>query len=342
MLWLGALLATSGLPRAANGQDLAQVLEQYLRGVHLDPGQLDAAARGTTVVKPLVTGDDRDVAVFGMTRVSVSQDSVLSYLLDRERPLGAGDGRRTGIFGDPPRPADLARISLDDSEYRELRDCRPGNCRFKLPAVAMRAFALDIDWSAPDAKVQADRRMRAALIQLVREYRDRGDRATLAYDDRNRVRSSDVFADLAARTARWLEYPAELRRFFETYPSGRPAGVRDILCWEEARARRLRPTLSVNHVVAYPEAPGSAAAFVVSKQLYASHYLDGAIELIEVLDLGTRAEWGTFLLVIRYTRFDQLSRGVLNLRGRVEEQSLEVLRSDLEQQRRVLSGHESP
>ena len=342
ILWLGLLLATSGLPLTASGQDLADSLRPYLQGIGLDAKQFAAAVRGTTVVKKLITQGDRDVAVFGITRIVASQDAVLDNFLDFKASLGAVKGRRFGVFGDPPQPDDVAEVSLEEDEYRELRDCRPGDCGFKLPAVTMQAFAQGIEWSAPDAKVQADHLVRAALIRLVRRYRDQGDRALLSYDDRNRVRSSDVFADLFAHTSRWLQYPAELKRSLEAYPLGRLAGARHILYWEDDRLPWLRPTLTVNHFVAYPSIRDSHAVFVVKKQLYASHYLDGAIELYEVLDLGTGAERNTFLLAIRYARLDQLSRRVLNLRGRVEGRFQEVLRSDLEQYRTALEEVRSP
>jgi hypothetical protein len=159
-----------------------------------------------------------------------------------------------------------------------------------------------------------------------------------AYDDKGGVRSNDVFEELATLVSQRLEYPPELRRYLTMYPSGRPKGARDFLYWAEDRAPRLRPTLTVRHVVGYAPPGPSGSAFVATKQIYASHYLDGALELLEVVDLGSPGERSTFLLAVRWFRIDRLSRGPLNLRGRVEKGFLEQLRSDLARHRSALEA----
>jgi hypothetical protein len=339
VLIVAALLFTGGLPRTAGAEDPAQALQPYLRGIDLEPEALASAARGAVVVKLLRTGNERDVAAFGLLRVRASQDIVLSCLLDLDRSLGS-EGRRFGRFGDPPRPEDVARASFDDSEYRELRDCRPGNCDFKLSALGMQMFAQQIDWSAPDAKAQVDRRLRDGLLRVAREYRKRGDSEILTYDDKRGVRPHDVWVELATQMSRWIEYPPELRRYLTSYPAGRPEGARDVLYWAEDRAPRIRPTLTLNHLIAYAPTKPTGAAFLARKQVYASHYLDGALELSAIVNHGPR-DSGTYLFVVQLMRFDQLSGGVLNIRGRVQERLQEALRSDLERQRRAIEANAS-
>jgi hypothetical protein len=322
-----AFLAMGALPCAATARDAAPTVGPYLRGISLDAAQLESAERGSVVVKLLATGDKEDVAVFGMVRIRASRDSVVSRLLDLGQSLNS-DGRRFGFFHVPAQPADVAGVSSDESEYRELRDCRPGDCRFKLPAIAMKTLAQEVEWSSPDAKAQVDRLLRTGLLEMIRDYRRRGNRAMFVYDDKGGVRSNDVFEELATLIARRLECPPELRRYLTMYPLGRLEGARDYLLWAEERAPRLRPTLTVHHVVAYAPRP-SGPAFVATKQIYASHYLDGALELLQVIDLGYAGERSTFLLTVRWYRIDRLSRGPLNIRARVEKGFLEKLRSDL-------------
>ena len=337
VLILYALLVMGAFPRAANGQGTAPTLEPYLRGIGLEAAQLESAERGRVVVKLLATRNEREVAVFGMIRIRSSQGVVLSRLLDLGRSLAA-NGRRFGIFHDPPQPADVAGVSSDESEYRELRDCRPGDCRFKLPAGEMKTFAQEVDWSSTDAKAQVDRLLRDGLLEMVRDYRSRGDSAMFIYDDKGGVRSNDVSEELATLMSQRLEYPQELRRYLTMYPSGRPEGARDFLYWAEDRAPRLRPTLTVRHVVGYAPPGPLGSAFVATKQIYASHYLDGALELLEVVHLGSAGERSTFLLAVRWFRIDRLSRGPLDIRGRVEKAFLEELRSDLARHRSALEA----
>lgn len=339
VLILAALLFTGGPPRTAGAEDPAQELQRYLRGIDPDPEVLASAARGTIVVKLLRTNNERDVAAFGVLRVRASQDKVLSYLLDLDRSMESA-GRRFGRFGDPPVPKDVAEASFDGSEYRELRDCRPGNCDFKLPAIGMQMFAQQIDWSAPDAKAQVDRRLRDGLLRVAQEYRKRGDSALLTYDDKRGVRPHEVWVELATQMSRWLEYPSELRGYLASYPVRPPEGARDVLYWAEDRAPRVRPTLTLNHLIAYEPTEPSGAAFLARKQVYASHYLDGALELSAIVNHGP-GDSETFVFVVQLLRFDQLSGGVLNIRGRVREQLQEALRSDLDRQRRAIETYAS-
>ena len=332
VLIVAALLATGGTPRPAGEEESVQKLERYLRGIDLEAGEFASASRGAVVVKLLSAPRSTDAAVFGMTRLRATPDSALRYFLNFEQSLAA-EGRRFALFGDPPRPADVMDVSFDESEYRELRDCIPGDCRFKLPAVGMRIFAQQIDWSAPDAKVQADGRLREGVLRLVREYRHRGDSAILAYDDRSGVRPHDVFVELAEQMSRWVEYPPELERHLTAIPAGPAEKMLDFFYWAEDRVPRLRPTLTVNHVVQYVSTRSPRAVFLARKQLYASHYFDGGFEQLAIVDLGRE---GTWLFTVRSFRFDQLSSGPLNLRGRVQGRLQEALRSELERQRSAI------
>jgi len=327
-LGLTALLVAAAPVRAAHAGDPSPALDRYVRGAALDASLLASAERGNAAVKLLTTGNDRDVVAFGAIRVHASQESILAYFLGVDRslePPGGGFGR----FGDSPGPADVVGVAFDETEYRDLRECRPGNCRFKLPASAMQTFVRQVDWSAADAKAQADSIMRDRLLRSAREYRKRGDSEMMTFEDKGTVRSRDVFQELAAQMSAWLAYPEELKRYLTAYPVGRPRGAREVLYWSEARIPRLRPTITLDHVVAYAPAGSSGAAFVAKKQLYASHYLDGAFELVALVP----GETGTYLLAVQFFRFDQLSGGPLHIRGRVQERLQGALRADLERWR---------
>ena len=331
------LLATACLGVSAGSRAMAQGLEGHLCGVNLDANQLAAVERGIPVVKLLPSEKEREIGVFGLVRVRASRDSVLAFVLDPRRILKS-TGRRFHVFANPPGADDVAGVSYDASEYRELRDCRPGNCNFKLPATAMRAFTKQVDWSAPDAKAQVDRMLREGLLRLVLNYRSRGDSSILAYDDAaGGARSNEVFGELAAQTARCADYPPELGRFLARYPAGRLEGAHDYFDWIEDRPARLRPTLAVNHIVSYvPPVRSPSAGFVVEQELYASHYVEGGFALLEVLDVPSSAGRSTYLLAVERFRFDRLPGGILNIRGRVQEHSQEMLRSDLDRLRSAI------
>src|SRR4029079_9026531 len=155
-----------------------------------------------------------------------------------------------GVFGNPPSLGDVRDVAFDRAEYRDLRDCRPRDCDVKLSAGEMAAFARDVDWLSPNAKAQADERLRTGLVGLVADYRRRGDAGLALFaDGGGEVRGGDAFAALVAQARELAAFAPDVLRYLTTYPAGPPAGARSFVYWSENRIGRMRPTLTVNHVV---------------------------------------------------------------------------------------------
>ncbi|HEY6221626.1 MAG TPA: hypothetical protein VIX13_03735, partial [Candidatus Eisenbacteria bacterium] len=155
-------------------------------------------------------------------------------------------------------------------------------------------------------------------------------------DDVHGVRPGDVFVQLSAQAPELYDYAPDLKRFLTTYPSGRPEGVRDYLYWAEDRTTRLRPTLTLNHLAIYvPPAGGkSGTVLIATKQVYASHYFEGAFDLLAIVRANTAGKEGiTYYLIARRARLDRLP---FNLRGKVRAQFAEAARADLERYRSLL------
>ena len=335
------LMAPPHVHGQAAPQQKAPPLNAYLGALGLGPSQLAAAANGQAVVRLLKTDDNRDVAVSGVIAVRAPRDAVVAYALEGRAFISA-EPIRFGVFSHPPTAADVRQAAFDNSEYKDLRKCRRGDCDFKLTAASMQSFSTGVDWSSPNAKPQADERLRAGLLQLVTDYERHGNAAMLTYDDaRVPARTADVFAALLAQSSQLSPYAPELFRYLETYPAGRPGAVRDLLYWAEERLPHMRPTLTVNHVVAY--APPNGPAFIARKQLYATHYFEGALQVLAVVDGGAlaappSAEPMTYLVTVRRFRFDALPGGIMNVRGRVRSQLLDATRRDLSRTRAELQS----
>ena len=336
---VAAALGVALLSGEARGQTLRHPgtpAEQYLRSLGVDASSLRVATGREQVVARLINTDDpRDVAVLGIMTVRASREAVVARALGLNG-IVAAQPSRVGVFGHPPAAADVAAVELDRSEYRSLRKCRPGQCSFKLSASAMQALTAGVDWSAPNAKAQADQRLRGELLRLVADYGRRGNAAMPTYDDGPGVRSAESFAAVLAQTAPTLDaYAPELHRYLLTYPGGRPAAAHDFLYWWERRVPRMRPTLMVDHVVVY--APPNETAFIVRKQLYANHYTEAALELLAVLDGDpSAAQAVTYLIAVRRFRFDYLPVGLFNVRGRVRSRLVEATREDLMRERAAI------
>jgi len=93
---------------------------------------------------------------------------------------------------------------------------------------------------------------------------------------------------------------------------------------------RLRPILSVTHLLVYtpPELPGMTLA--AAKQLYANHYFETAIDLTSAVDRGQGES--IYVVVLRRYRFDNLPGGILNIRGRAIGALRDQLAADLRRQ----------
>ena len=306
-------------------------VNQYLHKMGLDDSQIASAAAGRPVVKLIPAKNDRDVVAFGVIGVPVSAADYMKHALDPGRLIGAGSPR-FHIIADPATPADVRDVVFDSSEYRDLKTCKPGNCNFKLPASAMKSFAEGVDWAAPDAKAQADARLQAGMLRLIGGYRSRGNAAMMTYDDNGGVRASDSFSALLAQSTDLYDYAPPLQQYLTSYPANRPAGTRDILYWSNDHPPRLRPTLTLNHVVVYPSSSGTT--LIARKQVYASHYFDGAFELLAVVSATPEAAGAPiYLVTVRRFRFDNLPGGVMNVRGRVRDGLVDETRSSLQRER---------
>jgi hypothetical protein len=239
--------------------------------------------------------------------------------------------RRFGIFSRPPVAADVGDVDVAQRDVNELKDCRPGACVTKLPATAMARLREAIDWSAGDAQAQLSDLARQGLMAYVADYLARGNAALTEYDDHGNVHASVVFAELLAAPPQLYHYVPALQRYLVEYPAVALPGAVDVLFWSEDVLPRLRPVLSVTHLVVYRPPDRPDLTLVAAKQIYANHYFEGALDLacyVEAAAKGVRQ--GGYLVTLRRYRFDQLSSsGPVNLRGRVVDAVERQLLTDL-------------
>lgn len=331
-LTLVALLALAfGRPAAAQRSE--PPIEQYLRdSIGVSAKELADVQRGAILTKILPTQNPRDVTVLGMVQLATTRTAYAARLSDVQR-IVALRSPVSEIFDDPPAPANVSRVAVDASEFRDLRKCEVEHCNFKLPAAAMREFASGVDWSGDSAKMQVDSMARADLLRFVAAYRAAGNAAMVEYDDNHAVKSGQAFLALLDQAAYLRDFLPELRDYLEFYPGRRPDGVRDALFWEEDRLPHLRPVLSLFHLVLYTTPAGNP--LVAVKQIYADHYFEGALELQGAFEAPPTARGPAIYLVsIRRYRFDSLpTGGFLNLRGRVRGRLADAVRADLERER---------
>ena len=310
---------------------LTRFLEQ---SIGLDAAQLAAVERGDPVAKVLEARDRRDVALFGIITTSLAREDWASRMRDFPASLRAPNRTQLGMFSNPATEDDVAAVTINPRDVAEMKDCKPGNCVVKLPATDILRIREQMNWSAPDLQAQLSAYARRRLVEYVTDYRTRGDSAMAVYDDRGNinVRSSEAFAAQLAESPYVYQNVPSLHEYLTTYPRGSlPTGAAEILYWSEDALPRLRPILSVTHLVVYtpPELPG--LTLVAAKQIYANHYFEAAVDLTLAVDReGPAGQRGIYLLVLRRYRFDNLpSGGLLNIRGRAIGALRDQLLADL-------------
>jgi len=324
--------------RTLPGQHTEPPIERYIQdSLGVTPRELDGVRRGSVLSKILPTANPRDVTVFGMVELPVSRAAFAPRMGDARRIIALRSPTYE-IFDEPPTAANVQRIAIDPSEFRDLQSCRLEHCNFKLPAAAMREFASAVSWTSDSAKAQVDSLARADVLRFVNDYRTAGNSAMVEYDDNHAVRSSDAFAALLDQSSYLRDFVPELRDYLESYPQRRPESARDVLFWEEDRLPRLRPTLTLSHMVMYTMQSGTP--IVAIKQIYANHYFEGALEVYAAFDApATDTGPAMYLISIRRYRFDALpTGGFLNLRGRVRGRLADAVKADLQRERQDIEG----
>ncbi len=330
----------------AAGRALAQhpepAIEEYLRdSIGVTGGEFADVRHGKVVTKLLPTLNPRDVTVFGMVQIATTRDVFAPRLADARRIVSLRSPTFE-IFDDPASPANVARVTVDPSEYKGLRGCRVEHCDFKLPAATMRDFATHVDWTSDAANLQVDSIARASLLRFVNDYRGDGSAAMVQYDDNHAVKSYEAFAALLDQSGYLRDFAPGLRDYLALYPARRPEGAKEVLFWEEDRLPHLRPTLTVSHMVMYTTPSGTP--LVAVKQVYADHYFEGALELTGAFDAPPSSKGpAMYLITVRRYRFDALpSGGFLNLRGRVRGRLADAVREGLDRERRAVEDASTP
>ena len=227
--------------------------------------QLD---RGQPIAR-ILPAAELEVAVFAAVPTDVNGDRLVSWI----RSIGALKKSSyvlaIGRFSDSPRLEDLAGLALDDEEVSGVRQCRPGDCAFKLAAAEMAELQRAADLQ------QAFRQM---LLRRVRAYLAEGQSALPAYEDHARpVQPAARMAALIGHTAFLIERLPRFTEYLEGYPRVAMPEVESFLYWSKERLAG-NAMIGVTHVSilrgASPDAPD---ALVAGRQIFATRYVNASL-----------------------------------------------------------------
>jgi hypothetical protein len=265
---------------ASAGQTIQEPRTFFRDQIGLSNEQIATIDGGGAVVKMLPSKTPAEVCIFGAVHVNATPEDYLKFAFDmgRLRSLPGYLGVRR--FSNPPTLSDLEGFTLEPDDIKSLKNCKPGKCDVQLSPEAMLQLQKTVDWSAPDVAEKVNERVRKMALELLFRYQKRGNGALEIYHDKSSTFNMDAeFQSLLNRSEVMPIYLPELKRYLLEYPVAMLPNVESFFYWEKVNFG-LKPTLRLNHVIAYRSTgPRGTANVVVVKQLWASHYFQLALDL---------------------------------------------------------------
>jgi hypothetical protein len=326
---LGLLLSPvigSGIPSTDKSAEPDKFFREF---IGLNDDQIREVREGKAIAKILDSPTADQVFVFGSVFINSTPERYLKFAsdIDALRKLPSYIALRK--FSDPPQLSDLTDFTMDEQDFKQLRNCKPDHCEVQLPTEAMEEFQRSVNWSAPDANDQANRLAQQMALQALLNYEQGGNAALGTYRDKNHPAVvADTFASLLSRSKALPVYLPELREYLLNYPKADSGNIQSEFYWEKVNFG-LKPTLRMVQAIVYqgksPERPAYAVAV---KQLYASHYFESALDLtVCVKDDEHPAHPGFYLITLKGSQ----QAGLTGLKGGiVRKVAVDKTRSSLE------------
>jgi hypothetical protein len=278
-----ALLLTVSIGAAVHpvpAQSNSRLQTFFRENIGLSQDQIDDIRIGTPVAMALPPRSEEEVFLFGAVYIHAAPESYLQLILDFDRLRRLPNYQALGVFGNPPRLADLNGFSLDSADIRDLQKCHPGDCQIQLPGSSMEELRRTIDWSAPNLNDQVNQYLQNKTLQHLLAYQHEGNQALGVYNDkRDPTEVAQQFSYMLSYDNALPAYLPEFYRYLLAYPNAKPANVEDRFYWANMKFG-LKPTLRVIHLVTMRGGHGDDVAYAIAeKQLYSSHYFDTALDL---------------------------------------------------------------
>ena len=306
-----------------------KLLKFFRENAKLTSDQIAAIQGGQAVAKTLPSRTPAEVFLVGAIFIHATPESYLKFASDIDQLRKLPGYLAIRKFSDPPQLSDLTDFTMDEQDFKQLKNCKPSHCEVQLPTEAMEEFQRSVNWSAPDANDQANRVAQQMALKALLNYQQGGNAALGTYRDKNHPAVvAETFATLLSRSKALPVYLPELREYLLNYPKADSGNIQSEFYWEKVNFG-LKPTLRVVQAIVYqgklPERPAYAVAV---KQLYASHYFESALDLtVCVKDDEHPAHPGFYLITMKGSQ----QAGLTGLKGGiVRKVAVDKTRSSLE------------
>jgi len=117
----------------------------YREFIGLTDLQIRAIHEGKAVAKILDSPTADQVFVFGSAHIHSTPERYVQFASDLAELRKLPSYLAIREFSSPPQLTDLEEFTLDSEDFKELKDCKPGHCKFQLPTERIDDFQRSID-----------------------------------------------------------------------------------------------------------------------------------------------------------------------------------------------------
>ena len=287
-----------GLSRPGACQTSDELQSYLTRDIGFTLEQVKEIHAGKAVTKVIKSRTPADIIIVGAVYIHATPERYIKLYDDVDGFRTLATNLAAGKVSNPPAVSDLDGFTFHAEDVKELRTCKPRDCKIQLPAESMEAYQKSIEWSAPDIKERVNQLLRERTIERLQSYQHDGNRALITYDDKDEtVNTGQQFESILSYAQTLPANLSDFRRYLLAYPDGRPVNTQDMFYWANEKFG-LKPTLRVVHVVTWQAQSMSDPAYAIAeKQLYASHYFQTALNLtFLVRDADASKPAGFYLL----------------------------------------------
>jgi len=274
-------------------------LQTYFKDyIGLTDEQISAIRGGQAFAKNLHSRMADEIFVFGAVYINATPESYLQFARDFNRMRTVPGFLAIGEFGDPPQLSDLKDLAIDSEDIKELKECKPADCKIQLPASSIDDVHNMVDWSQPNAQEELDGLLRKAVLELVTNYQRDGNSVLGVYNDKHHeTEVPEQFKYMLSYSKALPKYLPDFYTYLLSYPAAKPANVENSFYWDKVKFG-LKPTVRVVHVLTmHGDAAVEPVYVIAEKQLYSSHYFQTALDLTFcVLDTTDPKATGFYLI----------------------------------------------
>ena len=332
IMWLGT---NAGLAQ----RSVAEFHKILREKAAFDETDFAALEQGQTVVRLLPVQDKREVAVCGLVSLQVPAEVFLQSFRESMARKSNPAILEIGSFSSTPTLDDLQTLTIEDRDLEDLKECVVGDCELKLSAAMIERFHKEVDWQAPDYRIQATQLLKIMLLDYVRDYLARGDVALIEYNDKPKeVRLAEEQRALMAASSSINNVLPEFPQHLKGFPKSEISVVENAIVWSKIKFG-LKPVIAINHIMVYKrEQETGPQILVASKQIYANHYFDSSLALTAFVNIPG-ASPGSYLFYENRSRADGLEGAFSKIkRGIVENKAVDGLKTILESSKANLTA----